>query len=107
MFIDSTWASQFKVLKRVCTRDYELQSVSIRPFYLPREFGQITIILVFVPGPNNKEAAEMITESFNAALSRSADQPVFILGDFNTCQLSPHLPTLQQNVTMPTRCICK
>ena len=103
MFIDSAWASQFKVLKRVSTRDYELLSVSIRPFYLPREFGQITNILVYVPGPNTKEAPEIITDSFNAALSRSADQPVFILGDFNTCQLSHHLPTLQQYVTTPTR----
>lgn len=103
IFIDNTWATQFKVHEKVCTRDYELLSVSFRPFYLPREFGQITIILVYVPGPNNKESAETITDSFNAALSRSADQPVFVLGDFNTCDLSPHLPTLQQYVTTPTR----
>ncbi len=103
MYIDNTWATQFKVLWRVCTRDYEMLSVSIRPFYLPREFGQITVILAYVPGPNNKEAAEAITDNYNAALSRSADQLVFTLGDFNTCQLSPYLPTLQQYVTTPTR----
>ena len=26
--------------------------MSFRPFYLPREFGQITDILVYVPGPD-------------------------------------------------------
>ena len=30
------------------------------------------------------------------------DQPVFILGDFNSCDLSLHLPTLQQYITCPT-----
>lgn len=103
MYIANSWATQFKVLQRVCTRDYELLSVSIRPFYLSREFGQITIILVYVPGPNNKEAAEVITDCYNSALSRLADQLVFVLGDFNTCQLSPHLQTLQQYVTTATR----
>ncbi len=37
------------------------------------------------------------------ALTRSADRPVFILGDFNSCNLSDHLPTLQQYVDCPTR----
>lgn len=62
--------------------------VYFRPFYLPREFGQLTIILVYVPGPNNKEATECISDSLNTVLSRSADQPVFILGDFNTLSLA-------------------
>ena len=61
------------------------------------EFCQITVILVYVPGATLKTAA------FNEAVSRSVDQPVFILGDFNFCDLSPHLPTLQQYITCPTR----
>ena len=55
--------------ERVCTRDFELLTVSFRPFYLPREFGQITVILVYVPGPDFKTAAQRITESFNEAVS--------------------------------------
>ena len=42
-------------------------TVSIRPYYLPREFGQITVILVYVPGPNFTLAAERI-----AALQQGA-----------------------------------
>ena len=89
MFVSDNWATQYCVRKRVCTRDFELLTVSFRPFYLPHEFGQITVILVYVPGPDFKTAAERITESFNEAVSRSVDQPVFILGDFNSCDLSP------------------
>ena len=103
-FVSDSWATQYCVRERVCTRDYQLfMAVSFRPFYLPREVGQITVILVYVPGPDFKTAAEKITESFNEAVSRSVDQPVFILGDFNSCDLSPHLPTLQQYITCPTR----
>ena len=52
MFVSDTWATQYCVRGRVCTRDFELLTVSFRPFYLPREFGQITDILVYVPGPD-------------------------------------------------------
>ena len=89
--------------ERVCTRDFDLLTASFHPFYLPREFGQITVILVYVPGPDFKTATEKITESFNEAVSRSVDQPVFNLVDFNSCDLSPHLPTLQQDINCTTR----
>ncbi len=56
-----------------------------------------------MPGPNDEAAGKRIAESYNNALARSADQPVFILGDFNSCNLSDHLPTLQQYVDCPTR----
>ena len=102
MFVSDSWATQYCVRERACTRDFELLTVSFRPFYLPRDFGQITVILVDVPGPDFKTAAERITESFNEAVSRSVDQHVFILGDFNSCDLSPHLRTLQQYITCPT-----
>lgn len=79
IFINNTWATQFKVLRRGCTRDHELLPLSARLFNLPQEIGQITIIPANTP--NNMEAVEIVTDS---AFSRSADQPVFIWGDFNT-----------------------
>ena len=66
--------------------------MSFRPFYLPREFGPITAILVYVPGPDFKTAAERITESFIEPVSRSVDLPVFNLGDFNSFDLPPTFP---------------
>lgn len=103
ILVDKKWAAQYTVFEQICTREYETLVVSFRPFYLPREFGQLTIILVYVPGRNNKEKAERISDCFNSALARSADQPVFILGDFNTLSLPTHLPSLQQYIDCPTR----
>lgn len=100
MFVDERWATQYTIREKVCTRDYEILVVSIRPFYLPREFRQNTIILTYIPGPDFEGAAARVAECYNDALARSADQPV--LGDVNSCDLSSHLPTLQQYVNCPT-----
>ena len=69
VFVSDNWATQYCVRERVCTRDFELLTVSFRPFYLPRKFGQIPVILVYVPGPDFKTAAQRITECFNEAVS--------------------------------------
>lgn len=103
MFVNNSWATQYCIREQVCTPDNEILTVSFRPFYLPREFGQITIILTYVPGPNDDAAGERIAKSYNDALTCSADQPVFILGDFNSCDLSELLPALRQYIDCPTR----
>lgn len=103
MFVNKNWATNYKVRETVSSRHFEILTVSFRPHYLPREFSQITVILVYVPGPNNTLAAERIAESYNKAVSRSVDQPVFLLGDFNTCDISQQLPQLHQYVSCPTR----
>ncbi len=66
MFVDNSWATQYCVREKVCTPDF---LISFRPFYLPREFGQITVIFTYVPGPNVDAAGERIAESFNDALA--------------------------------------
>ena len=75
--------------------------MSFRPFYLPCELGQVAVILVYMPSPDNVHAAERIACSYNKAVSQSVDQPVFILGDFNSCGISDHLPNMEQFVTFP------
>ena len=103
MFVKDEWATHYTVRERVNTPSLEILTVSFRPFYLPREFGEVTVILTYVPGPDDKAAAERIAQSYSAALSRSVDQAVFICGDFNTCDLSSALPNLHQYVTCSTR----
>ena len=41
------------VRKRRCTTDVELLSVSLRPRYLAREFGQLFLTVVYVPPSAN------------------------------------------------------
>lgn len=103
IYVDNRWATRFRICEQVCTPDYELLSVAFRPFYLLREFGQITIILVYVPGPDHVKAGNKIAECFNEALAHSPEQPVLILGDMNSCDLSTFLPALHQYVDCPTR----
>lgn len=103
MAVNRRWAPNYTVREMECCKHYEILTVSFRPFYLPREFSQVTVILVYVPGPDFYLAAEHVAETFNRAVTKTGEQPVFILGDFNSCDISAHLPSLEQYVTTPTR----
>ena len=63
IFVNNSWATQFSVCETVSTKDCEIVTVSFRPFYLPCEFGQVAVILVYVPSPDNVHAAERIARS--------------------------------------------
>ncbi len=43
MYICDRWCKQYTVRDKVCTPDIELLCVSLRPHYLPREFGCVII----------------------------------------------------------------
>lgn len=103
MAVNKSWATNYTVRETECCKHYELLTVSFRPHYLPREFSQITIMLVYVPGPDFNLAAERIVERYNSAVTQTGEQPVFILGDFKRCDISTHLPSLEQYVTTATR----
>ena len=94
MYVDKDWVTNITVRETANTPDYEILHVSFCPHYLPREFTQVSVILVYVPGPNNNAAADHIADAncYNSALARSTDQPVILLGDFNTCDITKHLP---------------
>ena len=102
MFVNNNWATNVTVREKIVTPDCEILSVSFRPHYLPREFTQVSVILAYVPGPDDDAAADRIAECYDRALRRSADQPVILLGDFNTCNVGKHLPHLHQYVTKKT-----
>ena len=70
MLVSDSWATQYCVRERVCTRDFELLTVSFRPFYLPREFGQVTVILIYVPGPDFKNGGGENNGKFQRGASR-------------------------------------
>ena len=93
-FVNNNWTTQFSVRKTVSTKDYEIVTVSFRPFYPPLEFGRVTVILVYVPSPDKARAAGRIAQSYNkAVVSRAVDRPVSILRDFNSCDINDPFPT--------------
>lgn len=104
MYFNSDWSRTASVKESCCTPDLELLAVSFRPKYLPREFGQLALVLVYIPPSGNvTRASEAIAACVHQIECASPDSPVFILGDFNSCRLNKALPTYQQYVTCATR----
>jgi hypothetical protein len=78
--------------------------VSLRPRYLPREFGQIFVTVIYTPPhANAARAATQIADVVRELQMISPDAPNFVAGDFNDCDLRKCLPSFQQYVTLPTR----
>jgi hypothetical protein len=104
LYINDRWCSNIKTHRRVCSPDLEMLTVSLRPYYLPREFPTVVVSCVYIePSANGNIAAELVAEDANAMAAKYPGSPVLILGDFNTCRLDSVLPTFQQNVDTPTR----
>ena len=102
MIVINKCATNLCVRERISTPPYEILTVSFRPHYLPHELGQVTVILVHIPGPDYTGAAERVAECYNRTINRSIDQAVFVLGDFNSSDTTSLLPDLYQSVTYPT-----
>ena len=94
------------VKQRMCTPELELISLSLRPRYLPREFGRIFVTVVYAAVYDSTSAAragKAIAAAVRDLQLISADAPCFIVGDFNHCDLHKALPSFRQFVTCPTR----
>lgn len=99
MAVNRKWATNFTVRETESCKHYELLTVSFRPHYLPREFSQLTVsavVLAYVPGPDFNTVAERIADSYHRPVNQTKAQPVFLLGDFNHCDVSSQLPDLEQ-----------
>ena len=104
LYVNERWCKNVIVREQLCTPDIELLSVSLRPLYLPREFPQLFVTVVYIhPKANVDRAAQHICDVTQKLDSLSPDAPKFVLGDFNQCKLNKCLPTYQQYVTCPTR----
>ena len=78
--------------------------VTLRPPYLPREFPQIFVMVVYIhPRANADNASETILQSTQKLQAISPDAPVLILGDFNHCSLQKTIRNFDQYVKFPSR----
>ncbi len=104
LYVNSSWCPTVIVREKLCTTDIELLAVSLHPFYLPREFPQLFVILVYIrPRANAAKATERITSTLNKLEQLAPDSPKFILGDFNHCSPDKSLKGFQQYITCTTR----
>ena len=80
LHINRRWFSNVNVREQLCLPDNELLSVSVRPFYLPREFPQIAVIVVYIyPKADNKTAANTIFKVTQRLQSISPDAQTLYL----------------------------
>lgn len=57
LYVKKNWCNTVVVRETLCTPDIELLSISLRPFYLPREFPQIFVTLVYIHPKANVDTA--------------------------------------------------
>lgn len=104
IYVNTNWCKSFTVREITCCTDLELLCVSLRPLYLPREFGNVIVCAVYVPPSGNaSKAAVRIADCVHQQLQRSPGAPVLILGDMNHCKLEPSLPGFVQYINCNTR----
>ena len=104
VYINRRWCNNWCVKEKVCTPGVELLTVGLRPYYLPREFNQIFMMVVYIqPRADFHLAREAIASRVHQLQAASPDSPIFIAGDFNHCLLEDTLPSFDQYVTEPTR----
>ena len=106
LLVNNRWCNpkHATIKERICNKDIELLAVSLRPYYLPREFTVVVAIVVYIPPSAHAETACDVVHTVVARLqAKYPDSVVFVTGDFNHVSLSKTLPTFKQSVNCTTR----
>lgn len=104
LYVNKNWCTTVVVRETLCTKDIELLSVLLLPHYLPREFPQLFITLVYIhPKANADVATRAMLKTVQRLQEIAPDAPQFILGDFNHYKPSKSLCNFYQYMTCPTR----
>lgn len=83
---NNRWCNNNKTHSIVCTPEVEMLTLSLRPFYIPREFPTVVIGCVYIPpSANTKAAAELVAKGASSMIAKYPEAPAFIVGDYNSC----------------------
>ncbi|KAG1655026.1 hypothetical protein GQR58_024747 [Nymphon striatum] len=87
-----------------CSPNIEILTVSIRPYYLPREFSHIVMMTIYIPHQRvATQAAVELCQAIQHIESSAPNAFICINGDFNHCNLKKSGFKYHQHVTCPTR----
>ena len=101
LFINERWCNNATASAKVCLPDIEFLTVSVRPFYLPREFPNIYLRMVYChPKANVDNACSVLTNHIHELEKNFPDVPIII---FIECRLNASLPNFHKFVNVPTR----
>ncbi|XP_044041003.1 uncharacterized protein LOC122870707 [Siniperca chuatsi] len=106
LFVNNRWCNPDHIIvkEKICCQDIELLAVGLRPYYVPREFSHIIVIVVYIP-PRARAvlACDVIHEAIARIQTQHPDAFIAISGDFNHVTLTSHLTGFTQFVDCPTR----
>ena len=103
-YINSKWCKNFSIFEQKCSHDIEYLTIILRPFYLPREFSNIVVTLVYIPPSGNANNAEVaLSDVIMKSENKYPDAINIITGDFNHCEFSMCIPHYQQCINFNTR----
>ncbi|TWW56168.1 hypothetical protein D4764_08G0001550 [Takifugu flavidus] len=97
MFGNDRWCNpgHIRVKEQYCSKDIELIAVSIRPYYLPREFSHVIAITVYIPPSADAAAACETVHTVVSKLQTSHPQSLlFISVNTKDAYTSSPLPPL-------------
>lgn len=103
LLVHKNYSNNNTVKQVYCSQDLKVLCVVMRPFYLPREFSCVHVLVVYAPPSGNKSNAEsLLSDMVHTARTQNPEAVVFLMGDFNTVRL-PRSMKLHQLVSKPTR----
>ncbi len=98
MYVNYKWCNLSHIIaKKIRCQDMELCKVSLRPYYVPKEFSHIIAIIVYIlPQAGAVVACNIIQENDAGCWvarmqTQHRDAFTVILGDFNHVTLTSHL----------------
>ncbi|GFS19487.1 endonuclease domain of the non-LTR retrotransposon LINE-1 [Elysia marginata] len=105
LYVNEKWChpNNVHVKQQLCTPDLEMLIVVLRPFYPPREFTKVTVVVYVHSKANTIAAMSTVTNHVHEQQSQSPDGVLLVTRDFNAASLKDYLLNYQQYVDMPTR----
>ena len=104
VYINNRWCQNISAYDQCCNPDIEYLTVSLRPYYLPREFNKVYITIAYIPPSADVKNAENILHDAVCKMENSHPDAVNIItGDFNECKFDKYIPNFQQYIHFPTR----
>ena len=102
LYLNNNWCNNITLTSTACNNNIEALTVNLMPFYLPIEFTNIYITVLYIlPSADKTLAKEYINNLCNDLANKKPDSLQIIMGDTNRCNLK--LPNFTQYVSCNTR----
>ncbi|KAK1882818.1 Protein-lysine N-methyltransferase EFM5 [Dissostichus eleginoides] len=95
VFINKKWCNPVHVTVKdsICTLDIELLAVSLRPYFLPREFSHAIAVIVYIPpSAAASQANDVIHSSIAGLQTEHPSAFITVNGDFNHLNRTAGVP---------------